>query len=215
MTAPAPTQTRVIIADDHGLFRQGLRALLGNRSEVCVVAETDRADALATMLSDTPCDILLLDLQMERSALLDVSALSALTNVVMVTASERADDAIAALRAGAKGIVFKRFAVETLMDAIRAVRDGHVWMPAALQACVIGELREPPHEPLTRREREVVRHVAAGLRNSEVASKLFISEDTVKTHLANIFQKLGVRDRVQLTRYALRLGIVGVHEIPS
>jgi len=132
-----------------------------------------------------------------------------------VTASEGVESALAAIRAGAKGIVFKRFAVETLMDAIRTVSSGQVFMPAALQTRLVGELREPSHEPLTPREREIVRHVAAGLRNSEIAAKLFISEDTVKTHLGNVFKKVGVRDRVQLTRYALRLGMVGVHDLAS
>jgi len=95
------------------------------------------------------------------------------------------------------------------------VSSGQVFMPAPLQTRLVGELREPSHELLTAREREIVRHVAAGLRNSEIAAKLFISEETVKTHLGNIFKKVAVRDRVQLTRYALRLGMVGVHDLAS
>ena len=210
---PAPSKSlRVAIADDHALFRQGLRSLLGMTNDVSVVAETDRAEAILPMLSATPCDILLLDLQMERSSLIDIAAVSPETHVIVVTASEGVENALAAVRAGAKGIVFKRFAVETLMDAIHSVSGGQVFMPAALQTRLVGELREPSHEPFTPREREIVRHVAAGLRNSEIGAKLFISEDTVKTHLGNIFKKVGVRDRVQLTRYALRLGLVGVHD---
>ena len=210
---PAPSKSlRVAIADDHALFRQGLRSLLGMTNDVSVVAETDRAEGVLSMVSATPCDILLLDLQMERSSLIDIADVSPQTNVIVVTASEGIENALAAIRAGAKGIVFKRFAVETLMDAIHSVSGGQVFMPAALQTRLVGELREPSHEPFTPREREIVRHVAAGLRNSEIAAKLFISEDTVKTHLGNIFKKVGVRDRVQLTRYALRLGMVGVHD---
>jgi len=203
---------RVAIADDHALFRQGLRSLLGMTDGVAVVAETDRAEGILPMVTATPCDILLLDLQMERSSLIDIAAVSPLAHVILVTASEEVENALAAIRAGAKGIVFKRFAVETLMDAIRTVSGGQVFMPSALQTRLVGELREPSHEPLTPREREIVCHVAAGLRNSEIGAKLFISEDTVKTHLGNVFKKLGVRDRVQLTRYALRQGIVGVHD---
>ena len=213
---PAPAKPlRVAIADDHALFRQGLISLLGMRDDVSVVAETDCAEAIQPMVAATPCDILLLDLQMERSSLIDIAAVSPQTDVIVVTASEGVESALAAIRAGAKGIVFKRFAVETLMDAIRTVSSGQVFMPAALQTRLVGELREPSHEPLTPREREIVRHVAAGLRNSEIAAKLFISEDTVKTHLGNVFKKVGVRDRVQLTRYALRLGMVGVHDLAS
>jgi DNA-binding NarL/FixJ family response regulator len=98
------------------------------------------------------------------------------------------------------------------MDAIRAVAQGHVWAPPVLQAHLAARLREPQGEPLTAREREIVRHVALGLRNAEVGRKLFITEDTVKTHLNNIFKKLRLRDRTELTRYAIRVGIVGIHD---
>ena len=209
MTASTPL--RIAVADDHALFRQGLKSLLALHADVTVVGETDRADHLAAMLDAAPCDVLLLDLQMERGTLVEVAAMTERAKVIVVTASELPDDALAAIRAGASGIVFKRFAIETLMDAIRAVAGGQVWMPPTLQAHIAAAMREPPRDPLTPREREIVRHVALGLRNAEVGKRLFISEDTVKTHLNNIFQKIGVRDRVQLTLYAIRLGIIGVH----
>jgi DNA-binding NarL/FixJ family response regulator len=151
---------------------------------------------------------------MDRSSLADIKTLAVRTKVIVVTASEHPDDALAAIRAGASGVVFKRFAIESLMEAVRAVTDGQVWMPAAIQTRIASDLREPEPTPLTVRERDIVRHVALGLRNAEVAAKLAISEDTVKTHLNNVFQKLGVRDRVQLTRYALRVGLIGVDERP-
>src|SRR5215470_4659367 len=102
---------RLIIADDHLLFRQGLRALLQSKPDVTVVGETDSADELAPLLARTPCDLLLLDLQMERSTLGDIDALSRHVPVVVLTASETPTDAIAAIRKGARAIVFKRFAV--------------------------------------------------------------------------------------------------------
>jgi DNA-binding NarL/FixJ family response regulator len=203
---------RVALADDHALFREGLKQLLGLRTDVAVVGETDRVDGVAPMLAATPCDLLLLDLQMDRSSLAEIKTLAARTKVIVVTASEHPDDALAAIRAGASGVVFKRFAIESLMEAVRAVTDGQVWMPAAIQTRIASDLREPEPTPLTVRERDIVRHVALGLRNAEVAAKLAISEDTVKTHLNNVFQKLGVRDRVQLTRYALRVGLISVDE---
>jgi DNA-binding NarL/FixJ family response regulator len=132
-----------------------------------------------------------------------------------VTASERADDALAAIRSGARAVVFKRFAIETLMDAIAAVTEGHIWLPPALQKHLMDRLQEPPEEPLTPRELEIVRQVALGLRNAEVAERLAISEVTVKTHLNNIFQKLGVRGRTALALYAIRVGIIGVQEKSS
>jgi len=203
---------RVAIADDHALFRQGLKSLLRLQPDVTVVAELERADALLSTLEQTPCDILLLDLQMERSAFVDIEVLAERVAIVVVTATERVEDALAALRAGARGLVFKRFAIETLMTAIHTVMEGHVWLPPALQAEMTARLREPTGGTLTRREREIVRHVALGSRNTEVAEKLQVTEGTVKTHLNNIFQKLGLRDRVELTLYAVRTGIIGVNE---
>jgi DNA-binding NarL/FixJ family response regulator len=203
---------RVAIADDHALFRQGLKSLLRLQPDVTVVAELERADALLSTLEQTPWDILLLDLQMERSAFVDIEVLAERVAIVVVTATERVEDALAALRAGARGLVFKRFAIETLMTAIHTVMEGHVWLPPALQAEMTARLREPTGVTLTRREREIVRHVALGSRNTEVAEKLQVTEGTVKTHLNNIFQKLGLRDRVELTLYAVRTGIIGVNE---
>ena len=206
------TPIGVIIADDHALFRQGLKSMLRLQSDVTVVAELERASDLLPTLERHRCDVLLLDLQMERNALADIETLAERVAIVVVTASERPDEALAAIRAGARGVVFKRFAIETLMTAVRAVAEGQVWMPPALQAAVAAGLRGPTVGTLTRREREIVRHVALGLRNAEVGRELSISEVTVKTHINNIFQKLGIRDRVALALYAVRNGIIGVHE---
>jgi DNA-binding NarL/FixJ family response regulator len=203
---------RIAIADDHALFRQGLKSQLLLQRGLEVVGEVDRADELAALVERVPIDILLLDLQMERSSLIDISTLGERVIVVVVTASERSEDALAAVRAGARGVVFKRFAIETLMDAIGAVSEGHVWIPPALQKHLTERLLEPAEEPLTPREREIVRHVALGLRNAEVADRLSISEVTVKTHLNNIFQKLGLRGRTALALYAIRMGIIGIEE---
>src|SRR5215475_14371974 len=205
---------RVVIADDHALFRQGLKSLLRLQPDVTVVAELERADALLSTLEQTPCDILLLDLQMERSAFVDIEDLAERVAVVVVTATERMEDAITALRAGARGLVFKRFAIETLMTAIHTVMDGNVWLPPSLQSVITEQMRAPRAVSLTRREREITRHVALGLRNAEVAERLGVSEGTVKTHLNNIFQKLGFRDRVELAMYAVRVGLVRPSERP-
>jgi len=207
-----PTPIRITVADDHALFRQGLKSMLRLLADVTVVAEVERAADVIAAVERTPCDVLLLDLQMDRSSLPDVPALAQHTKVVVVTATERVEDALAAIRAGACAIVFKRFAIETLMMAIRAVMAGHVWMPPEIQAEVTAQLRAPNTIVLTRREREIVRQVALGLRNAEVARRLGIGQVTVKTHLNNVFQKLGLRDRVELARYAIQTGIVGVHE---
>jgi DNA-binding NarL/FixJ family response regulator len=206
------TPIRVVIADDHTLFREGLKALLRLQPDIEVVDEAERLADLSAILARTPCDILLLDLGMERNSLVEIEALAGKVRVVVVTATEQPQDAVDAIRAGARAVVFKRFAVQTLMEAIHTVADGHVWMPPSLQAQIALALRESARQPISQREREIIRHVALGLRNAEVAKKLFISEVTVKTHLNNIFQKLRIRDRVELTLYAARVGIIGVHE---
>jgi DNA-binding NarL/FixJ family response regulator len=197
---------RIIIADDHLLFRQGLKSLLQSEPEVTIVGETDRVAELPGLLTRTPCDQLLLDLQMERHTLADIEALVRHVPVIVLTASEVPADAVAAIRRGARAVVFKRFAVETLMDAIRTVAADNVWLPASLQTHMAAELRRPPASALSPREEEVVRYVALGLRNAEVAEKLSISEQTVKTHLNSIFRKLGVRDRLELVLHAQRSG---------
>lgn len=203
---------RIAIADDHALFREGLVAMLKLKPDVSVVAELACADDLQTTLAATPHDVLLLDLQMDRATFSDIERLAERGAVLVVTASERSEDAVAALRAGARGVVFKRFAIETLMTAIEAVAAGQVWVPPALQTEIAAHLRDPSFEPLTRREREIVRHVARGLRNAEVGEQLGVTEGTVKTHLNNVFQKLGVRDRVELTLYAVRTGLISPNE---
>ncbi|HTY55697.1 MAG TPA: response regulator transcription factor [Candidatus Binataceae bacterium] len=207
-----PSPTRLIIADDHTVFRQGLKSLLLLQPDVEVVREIASAGELDAALAETPCDILLLDLQLDRSVLGDIKSISSRTTVVILTASENFEDAVTALRYGARAIVQKRFAVETLMEAIRTAAEGLVWTPPALQAELAAQLSAPITKRLTAREAEVVRYVAVGLRNAEVAQKLSISESTVKTHLNNIFQKLEMRDRVELTRYALRVGLASTNE---
>lgn len=203
---------RLILADDHALFREGMKSLLKHEPDVAIVAETERIEGLHGIVETVPADVLLLDLQMERSSLAEIEALSKKLAVIVVTASELVGDALSAIRQGAQAVVLKRFAVETLMDAVRSVAAGNVWLPPNVQGELADRLRHPNSSPLSPREEEVVRHVALGMRNAEVARKLFISEQTVKTHLNNVFQKLGVQDRVELTVYAIRTGLISVHE---
>jgi two-component system, NarL family, response regulator len=200
---------RLIIADDHALFRQGLRSLLGLQPEIELVAEVDNTVDLRSIVATTPSDILLLDLQLERSSIDDIAKLARVTKVIVLTANESTEMGMRALRLGARGIVQKRFAIETLMTAIRTVAEGLVWMPPSLQTG-FADQDKSQIKRLTTRESEIVRWVASGLRNAQVARHLSISESTVKTHLNKIFQKLGVRDRLGLTHYALKTGLVSL-----
>ena len=200
---------RLIIADDHALFRQGLVSLLKLQPQIEIVAEVARAEELHNIVATTRPEVLLLDLQMDRWVLEDIPSLIKDTAVIVLTASENTEHAMRAMHLGASAIVQKRFAIETLMTAIDAVTAGHMWMPPIIQAALASShLRDA--KMLSRRETEIVKCVASGLRNSEVAERLAIRESTVKTHLNNIFQKLGLRDRLELTRYAIQRGLVAL-----
>ena len=119
---------------------------------------------------------------------------------------------LAAIRAGARGIVSKGAAADTLLQAMQVVARGEVWLSSALQTRLVGALVDPSAAQLTAREREIVRLVALGFRNAEIAAQLFISAVTVKTHLSRVFEKLGVRDRADLVLYAIRSGLIAVNE---
>ena len=203
------TPLRIVIADDHALFRQGLKSLLMLQPDTQVVAEIESANDVEPAVSRMDSNVLLLDLQMDRWMMDDIPQLSRLTNVIVLTASESAENGVKALRLGAKGVVQKRFAIETLMMAVRSVADGLVWMPPMVQT-EFARQESSSGKELTPRESEIVRYVCSGMKNIEVAERLAITESTVKTHLNNIFQKLGVRDRLELTHYAIKTGMVAV-----
>ncbi|MFN2376192.1 MAG: response regulator transcription factor, partial [Candidatus Binatia bacterium] len=148
---------RLILADDHALFREGMKSLLKHEPDVAIVAETERIEGLHGIVETVPADVLLLDLQMERSSLAEIEALSKKLAVIVVTASELVGDALSAIRHGAQAVVLKRFAVETLMDAVRSVAAGNVWLPPNVQGELADRLRHPNSSPLSPREEEVVR----------------------------------------------------------
>jgi DNA-binding NarL/FixJ family response regulator len=199
---------RIVIADDHALFRHGLKSMLSFEARMQVVGEVDRVGKLSPLLAKTQCDVLLLDLQMDRWVFRDIERFKRVTAVVVVTASERIEDALAALKAGASAIVQKRFAPEQLLEAIYMVAEGKVWMPPEIQRELVQEWSAPLSHNLSERERQIIRYVATGMRNAEVAERLQIDVATVKSHLNRIFHKLGIRDRVELVLHALRLGLV-------
>jgi two-component system nitrate/nitrite response regulator NarL len=202
---------RVTIVSEHTLFRKGLASLLTLGPGIAVAAETERFDPLAYALTGVPCDVLLLDAHIGGASLPQIEMLSRRFRLLVVTASQQLEEAAAAMRAGASGAVFADLTLDALIEAIRTVARDEVWMPPALRR----HLTQPEHSRPTGREREVIRYVALGLRNAEVAGQLGISSETVKKHLRNVFQKLQVRDRVELAHYALRQGLVEVRRMAS
>lgn len=205
---------RVLVADDHPIFRDGLRKLLESEPDVTIVGEASSGSECIQLLGKLKPDILLLDLRMpdkDGLAVLEEVNFDALqTKVIVVTATEDDRDVVRAMRLGARGVVLKQSATDLLLRSIRKVHQGEIWLDQRMTAEVMkafaksadsGTRREKPL--LSDREKEIVQLVAQGYRNREIGEKLFISEQTVKNHLHNIFDKLGVSDRLELALYAI------------
>ena len=204
---------KVVIADDHALFRDGLRKILSLEKDILVVGEAANGDEILKVVERTKPDVLLLDLKMPKGDvvqnLLDVNARTPATKVIILTAFSDEENVLNAAKGGAKGYVPKGVPSATLIQAIRAVFGGNYWIDKEVpswetfEEIVQGQpaLREnSPHadesiRTLTKREMEILRLVAEGLTNEEIGKKIFISEKTVKTHLTNIFDKLKVNNR--------------------
>ena len=207
---PTRKPLRVLIADDHAVFREGLAALLNRTADIQVVGEVGRAAELQPALTSQRCDILLLDLKMDRWVMHEIAELAKQVKVVVLTGSDRDEDVVASIRLGARAVVHKTFAAETVKDAIRAVADGQVWIPEASRERLARREESGRLKELTRRETEIVCHVAAGLRNAEIAKTLLITEGTVKKHLNSVFKKVSIRDRVELAMYAISNGLISI-----
>jgi two-component system, NarL family, nitrate/nitrite response regulator NarL len=210
---------KVLIADDHAFFRDGLRKLLEDAADISVVGEASNGNQCIKMLDKFKPDILLLDLRMPEkdglAVLTEVNFESLSTRVIVLTAAEDDRDVVRAMRLGARGVVLKQSASDLLLKSIRQVHEGEIWLDNRMTAEVIdafkrsaesGQRREKPL--LSDREKEVIQLVAQGFHNREIGEKLFISEQTVKNHLHNIFDKLGVSDRLELALYAIHHKLV-------
>ncbi|MPZ76161.1 MAG: response regulator [Deltaproteobacteria bacterium] len=204
---------KVVIADDHALFRDGLKRILSLEKDILVVGEAANGNEVTTTTEHTKPDILLLDLKMPKGDvvqnLLEVGAKNPKIRVIILTAFSDEESVLNAAKGGAKGFVPKGVPSTTLLQAIKAVHNGGVWIDKEIPSWEIFEeiaqgqalAREAiPHldesiRSLTKREMEILRLVAEGLTNEEIGKKIFISEKTVKTHLTNIFDKLKVNNR--------------------
>jgi DNA-binding NarL/FixJ family response regulator len=210
--------TRILLADDHALVRRGLRLILDAQADLEVAAEAgDGAEAVKLALNPE-IDLAILDISMPRmtglQAARELQQRRPELHILVLSMHESEQYLYQALRAGASGYVVKRAADRDLVEACRAaMRDEPFLYPAAVTALITDSLRherdgEEARDPLTPRETEVVKLVAESYTNQQIAEALVISSKTVERHRANILEKLGMRDRVELTRYAIRNGLV-------
>jgi len=220
---PGRAKIRIVVADDHPIFRDGLCKLLALEEDFEVVAQAQDGRQVLDVLQQHEPDILLLDLKMPGldglGTLQRLQVSKGRTRVIVLTASDDKNEFVQAMKLGTSGIVLKQTATDLLIKSIRKVHAGEIWLDSHTTAAVIrqfvanDEMPAPPPQitqtrdrersPLSQREREIVALVAQGFKNKEMAEKMFISEQTVKNHLHNIFDKLGVSDRLELALYAI------------
>ncbi|NWF83827.1 MAG: response regulator transcription factor [Bryobacteraceae bacterium] len=215
---------RVVIADDHPIVREGLRKLLTLEDDIDVVGEAADGRELVERMDEFRPDVILLDLRMPNldglGALQTLAHTGQKARVIILTASEDKNEFVQAMKLGCSGIVLKQTAPDLIVKSIRKVHAGEIWLDSHTTAAVMRQFASPldvggqspsskvrERSPLSAREREIVTLVAQGYKNKEMAEKMFISEQTVKNHLHNIFDKLGVSDRLELALYAIHKGL--------
>ncbi len=232
MSEPADPKTdgpvepvRVLLADDHRLFREGVASLLARAADVSLVGEASTGEEAVALVDELLADVVLMDLKMPGTG--GIEATRAIVSrhphvgVIVVTMFEDDESVFAALKAGARGYVLKDADRGLLLRSIRAVANGEALLGApvaqrvleqftgAAPAAVSTPARSPVLDELTRRELEVLGLIAGGMRNREIAAQLVISERTVGNHISNIFTKLAVADRVQAVLRAREAGLGG------
>jgi DNA-binding NarL/FixJ family response regulator len=206
---------RILIADDHGIVRSGLRMLIDRQPDMTVVAEAkDGVDALERAQAEHP-DVAVLDVSMPRmtglQAAREIRSHSPETRVLMLSMHDDDRYFFEGLEAGAAGYVLKRAADTDLIEAVRTVAAGRTFLSDETQTSLLREWQEgrsEPESPLTPRELEVVKLIAEAFTNKQIAETLKLSEKTVESHRSNLLTKLGMRDRVELVRYAIKSGLV-------
>lgn len=202
--------SRIVIVDDHALFRDGLATILGAESDLEVVGQGGNADEAIKLTKDLTPDVILIDLDMPGGGLNAARVISneiPKTKIVVLTASEEDNNLLNALKIGAHAYILKGVAARELIHILRLVIEGENYVPPALAASMLLEMNmskthpkkevENPIDSLTGREKEILEGLAGGLSNKEIGQKLFLSEKTIKHYITIILQKLQVRNRVE------------------
>ena len=207
---------RLLIVDDHPVVRDGLRGMLERQPDFEIAGEAGDGRESVQQVKRLNPDIVLMDLRMPEmdgvAALREIKANDPGVQVLVLTTYDSDADILPAIEAGAAGYLLKDSSRQELYDGIRAAMRGETVLAPAVAARLVGKMRAPFEEQLSSREVEVLQLVAEGNSNSEIAGQLHISQATVKSHLVNIFGKLGVSDRTAAVTAALRRGILRLDE---
>jgi two-component system, NarL family, nitrate/nitrite response regulator NarL len=215
------TPIRVLIADGHPIVLEGLRTVLNQQASIQVVGEAaDGMDAIEKAVSLDP-DVVMMDLRMPRvdglTVLRSIHTRAPRSKVILFSGTDNKDEFVEAMKLGCSGILSKESAVSLIERSIAKVYAGEIWLDSNTTAAVIRQFASPAEFPapanngkssreraqLSQREREIIILIAQGYKNKEIAEKMFITEQTVKNHLHNVFDKLGVSDRLELALYAI------------
>jgi len=224
-TQPTPGRSskddaiRVLVVDDHALFRRGLEMVLAQESDIEVVGEAGDAVAAVERAAALLPDVVLLDVRMPKGsgieACVEIKEVAPSARIIMLTISDEEADLYEAIKAGATGYLLKEISIDEVSSAVRAVHDGQSLISPAMASKLLTEFalmakrsnertEQVPTPRLTERELEVLKLVARGLNNRDIARELFISENTVKNHIRNILEKLQLHSRMEAVVYAVR-----------
>jgi DNA-binding NarL/FixJ family response regulator len=228
------TPIRVFIADAHPIVLEGLKGILNQQPGIEVVGEAcDGMDAIDKIIETTP-DVVLLDLKMPRvdglTVLRSIQTRAPQSKVILFASSDNKEDFIEAMKLGCSGILQKDASVNMIEKSIQKVHQGEIWLDSNTTAAVFRSFAAPSEFPgtplangkppreraqLSHREREIIILIAQGYKNKEIAEKMFITEQTVKNHLHNVFDKLGVSDRLELALYAIHNSLHITQQTPQ
>jgi two-component system nitrate/nitrite response regulator NarL len=216
------SKIRIQLVEDHSIVRAGLRMLIESHPDLTIVGEAANGSEALARAENLQPDIILLDLSLGEESGLDLlprlQSVAGQARVILLTGVRDPEQHRRAVRLGAMGVVLKEEAAHVLLDAIQKVHAGEVWLDPSMVASMLGELSRPrqAEEPnpeaariasLSERECEIIALLCQGMANKQVANELSISEVTVRYHLSNIYQKLGVEGRLELVIYAFRHGL--------
>lgn len=208
MSAPV----RVLVVDDHPVVRDGIRGMLAGASGIEVVGEASGGAEAVEMAASLSPDVVLMDLRMPGvdgvAAIREIVGRGSRSHVLVLTTYDTDREVLSAIEAGATGYLLKDAPRDELVRAVEATARGQAFLSASVGALLMERVRSPEPEALTERELEVLRLVASGATNRDIAERMFVSEATVKTHLLHVYAKLGVNDRAAAVAAAYDRGLL-------